>query len=83
MSGLGVLRNTIYRDEELRSRSSAYWAHEVRLMGELMEEREVVEGVRNALDARINVAAITADAEAYAQNVVVPLQGMQALNGNI
>lgn len=81
MSTVGVLRNTINRDEELRSRSQSYWVHEGRLMGEAMEEREVVEGVNNALESRINMATITADAEAYARGVVEPLQDM--MNGNI
>jgi hypothetical protein len=81
MSTVGVLRNTINRDEELRSRSQSYWVHEGRLMGEAMEERAVVEGVNNALENRINMAIVTADAEAYARSVVEPLQGL--MNGNV
>lgn len=83
MTAMGILRNTINRDDELRSRSQGYWVHEGRLMGELMEEREVVEGVNNALENRINMATISADAESYAQNVVGPLQGIPGMNGNI
>jgi hypothetical protein len=83
MSAMGILRNTINRDEELRARSQGYWVHEGRVMGELMQEREVVDGVRNALDGRINMATITADAEAYAQSVITPLQGGPSMNGNI
>ncbi|PMD27195.1 hypothetical protein NA56DRAFT_590425 [Hyaloscypha hepaticicola] len=82
MSAMGILRNTINRDEELRARSQGYWVHEGRVMGELMQEREVVDGVRNALDGRINMATITADAETYAQSVVAPLQAA-GMNGNI
>lgn len=74
LTAMGILRNTVSRDEDLRSRSQAYWLHEGRLMGELMEEREVVEGVNNALESRINMAAISADAENYAENVVGPLR---------
>ena len=81
MSTVGVLRNTINRDDELRSRNESYWVHEGRLMGEAMEERDVVEGVNNALENRINMATITTDAEAYARSVVEPLQGL--LNGNV
>lgn len=81
MSTVGVLRNTINRDEDLRSRSQVYWVHEGRLMGEAMEEREVVEGVNDALTSRINMATITQDAENYARSVVEPLQGM--MDGNI
>ena len=83
MSAVGIVRNTINRDDELRSRSQGYWIHEGRLMGELMEEREVIEGVNNALESRINLPNITADAEAYAQNVVGPLQAVPGMNGVI
>lgn len=83
MSAMGIVRNTINRDEELRSRSQGYWVHEGRLMSELMEEREVIEGVNNALQNRVNLQTITADAEAYAQNVVGPLQAVPGMNGII
>lgn len=75
LSALGIVKNTALRDEDLRSRSHAYWSHEVRLMGEVMEEREVVEGVNDALTNRIDVATITRDAEGYAQNVLHSLRG--------
>jgi hypothetical protein len=48
-------------------------------MGEVMEEREVVEGVNDALSNRIDVSSITRDADGYAQNV---LQNLQAETGN-
>ena len=83
MSAMGIVRNTINRDEELRSRSQGYWVHEGRMMGELMEEREVIEGVNNALESRINLQTITADAEAYAQNVLGPLQAGPGMNGTV
>ncbi|KAH8779204.1 hypothetical protein F5882DRAFT_329462 [Hyaloscypha sp. PMI_1271] len=82
MSAMGILRNTINRDAELRARSQGYWVHEGRVMGELMQEREVVDGVRNALDGRINMATIRADAETYAQSVIAPSQ-VPGMNGNI
>ncbi|KAH6897430.1 hypothetical protein B0T10DRAFT_557247 [Thelonectria olida] len=74
LSALGIVKNTALRDEDLRSRSQAYWAHEVRLMSEVMEERDVIEGVNDALGNRIDIQSITRDAEAYAQNVLQPLQ---------
>lgn len=74
LSALGIVKNTALRDEDLRSRSQAYWAHEVRLMSEVMEERDVIEGVNDALGNRIDIQTITRDAEAYAQNVLQPLQ---------
>jgi hypothetical protein len=73
ISALGIVRNTSLRDEDLRSRSHAYWAHEVRLMSEVMEDREVVESVNDALSSRIRIQDITRDAEAYAKTVLQPL----------
>lgn len=73
ISATGILRNTINRDEELRTRSQAYWRHEVSLTGELLEDREVVDSVNNALENRLNIATISADAATYAENVFAPL----------
>jgi hypothetical protein len=81
MSAMGIIRNTVQRDGELRSKSDAYWVHEGRVMGELMEERDVIEGVNNALENRVNLQVVTADAEAYAENVVGPLQAAPGMNG--
>ncbi|RDA90558.1 hypothetical protein CP533_5671 [Ophiocordyceps camponoti-saundersi (nom. inval.)] len=73
MSAMGIIRNTALRDTDLRSQSQAYWMHEVRLMGEVMEEREVVEGVNDALSNRIDMQAVLRDADAYSQAVLQPL----------
>lgn len=73
MNALGIVRNTALRDEDLRSRSHAYWSQEVRLMSEVMEEREVVDGVNDALSNRIKIQDITRDAESYAKTVLQPL----------
>ncbi|KAK4102653.1 hypothetical protein N658DRAFT_447306 [Parathielavia hyrcaniae] len=75
INAAGVVKNTVLRDEELRARGNAYWAHEVRLMREIMEEREVVEGVKDALTNRIDIAGIERDAEAYAKAVLMPVSG--------
>ncbi|KAK4035276.1 hypothetical protein C8A01DRAFT_18010 [Parachaetomium inaequale] len=75
INAAGVVKNTVLRDEELRGRSTAYWAHEVRLMREMMEEREVVEGVNDALVNRIDIGGIERDAEAYARAVLMPQGG--------
>ncbi|KAK3304572.1 uncharacterized protein B0T15DRAFT_536969 [Chaetomium strumarium] len=76
VNAAGVVKNTVLRDEELRGRSNAYWAHEVRLMREMMEEREVVEGVNDALQNRIDIGGIERDAEAYAKAVLMaPAKG--------
>jgi hypothetical protein len=71
LAALGIMRNTSVRDDALRAQSAAYWSHEVRLMGEVMEEREVVEGINDAIGSgRINVQAIQKDAEEYAAGVL-------------
>ncbi|KAI1210437.1 uncharacterized protein F4807DRAFT_423414 [Annulohypoxylon truncatum] len=70
MNAVGIVKNTAIRDEDLRARTQAYWQHEGRLMREVMEEREVVEGVNDALENRINIQDITRDADAYALNVL-------------
>jgi hypothetical protein len=70
INALGIVKNTAIRDEELRERMQSYWQHEGRLMREAMEEREVVEGVNDALSNRINIAGISQDAETYAVNIL-------------
>lgn len=75
VNALGVVKNTSSRDEELRARSTAYWNHEVRLMRDVMEEREVIEGVSNALENRIDIESISRDADLYAASMLVPLVG--------
>ncbi|KAI1487937.1 hypothetical protein F5X96DRAFT_647806 [Biscogniauxia mediterranea] len=72
LNAVGIVKNTAIRDEELRGRAQAYWQHEGRLMREVMEERDVVEGVNDALQNRINIQDITRDAETYAANVLPP-----------
>ncbi|KAH8685519.1 hypothetical protein BGZ60DRAFT_93711 [Tricladium varicosporioides] len=74
MSAIAILKNTISRNEALREKVNGYWVHEGRLMGEIMEEREVLEGVQNALENRIDMATIQGDAEAYARNVMEPFE---------
>lgn len=70
LNAVGIVKNTAIRDEDLRARTQAYWQHEGRLMREVMEEREVVEGVNDALENRINIQDISRDADAYALNVL-------------
>ncbi|KAI1781147.1 hypothetical protein F4818DRAFT_30120 [Hypoxylon cercidicola] len=70
LNAVGIVKNTATRDEDLRSRAQAYWQHEGRLMREVMEEREVVEGVNDALQNRVNIQDITRDAGEYALNVL-------------
>ncbi|KAI1481251.1 hypothetical protein K445DRAFT_317334 [Daldinia sp. EC12] len=78
LNAVGIVKNTANRDEELRARSQAYWRQEGAIMREVMEEREVVEGVNDALQNRIDIADITRDADAYALNVLPRLEEMVA-----
>ncbi|KAL2149627.1 hypothetical protein VTH82DRAFT_8279 [Thermothelomyces myriococcoides] len=80
LHGAAVVKNTVARDEELRARTNAYWAHEVRLTREMMEEREVVEGVNDALMNRIDIRSIERDAENYAKDLLGP-QMMMTMSG--
>jgi hypothetical protein len=72
LHAVGIVKNTAIRDEELHARSQAYWTHEVMLMRNVMEEKEVIDGVKDALENRINIEAITREAEIYAQSVLQP-----------
>ncbi|GJD01868.1 hypothetical protein CH63R_12926 [Colletotrichum higginsianum IMI 349063] len=69
LNALGIVKNTALRDEELRARSQAYWLREGQVMRETMEEREVVESINNALEGRIDMRRITAEADTYAESI--------------
>ena len=70
LSAVGVVRNAIVRDEGLRRKTEAYWRKEGEITGQIMAEREVVEGVRNALDGRIQVVTLEAEATKYAEGIM-------------
>ncbi|KAI0011702.1 CHD5-like protein-domain-containing protein [Xylariaceae sp. FL0662B] len=74
LNAVGIVKNTAIRDEELRARAQAYWQHEGRLMRDVMEDRDVVEGVNDALQNRINIQDITRDAETYALHMLPRLE---------
>ncbi|KAI1260791.1 CHD5-like protein-domain-containing protein [Xylariaceae sp. FL1019] len=70
LNALGIVKNTALRDEELRQKMLEYWVSEGVLMRELMEEREVVEGVNDALSSRIRMEDMSRDAETFVTNVL-------------
>jgi hypothetical protein len=74
LRALGILKNTALRDEELRETSRAYWNHEVMIMANAMEEREVVEGMNDALSNRIDISRVTRDADMYSHDVIGPVR---------
>lgn len=69
LHAVGIMRNAVVRDEGLRRRAEAYWRKEGQVMGEVMDEREVVDGVRNALSGRIQVAKVEEEARRYAEGI--------------
>lgn len=69
LNAVGIMRNAVVRDEGLRRKAEAYWRKEGLVMGEVMDEREVVDGVRNALGGRIQVAKVEEEARRYAEGI--------------
>lgn len=70
MAALGIVKNVVVRDEGLAGRGREYWRREKVVMGEVMDEREVVEGVRNALEGgRVRVEEVERDAGRYAEGI--------------
>ena len=69
LNAVGIMRNAVVRDGGLRRRTESYWKREGQVMGEVMDEREVVEGVRNALEGRIQVTKIEEEARRYADGI--------------
>jgi hypothetical protein len=82
LNAVGIMRNVTSREEGLRRKSDAYWRNEVQVMGEVMDEREVIEGVRNALDGRIHVQTVEEDARKYAEGITGWQDGMQQIQVN-
>lgn len=70
LAALGVVRNVLARDEGLRKRGEEYWRREGQVMAQVMDGKEVVDGVRNALANRINVTKVEEDAKKYAESLV-------------
>ena len=74
---LGIVKNAIVRDEGLSEKGRGYWRREKMVMGEVMEEGEVVEGVRNALgggegggQGRVQIGRVEEEAGRYAEGIV-------------
>lgn len=81
LNAVGIVRNAVVRDEGLRGKAEAYWRREGVVMGEVMDEREVVEGVRNALSGRIQVARVEEEARRYAEGITGFQEQQQPLVG--
>lgn len=74
LNAIGIMRNVVVRDEGLKRNSEAYWRREGQVMGEVMDEREVIEGVRNALSGRIQISRVDDEARKYAEGITGWLQ---------
>ncbi|KZF25712.1 hypothetical protein L228DRAFT_280934 [Xylona heveae TC161] len=74
LQSLGMMRNVILRDAPLRSLMEKYWIAEDKVMTEIFEDREVVDGMNVAL-GRTNVDVIMDDAEKYATRIVSAVPG--------
>ncbi|KAI9888808.1 MAG: hypothetical protein M1814_006262 [Vezdaea aestivalis] len=69
LHALGVARNVLVREETLREKSGEYWTREGKVVREVFEEREVVEGMNLAV-GRLDVAEIQREAGGYAEKIV-------------
>ncbi|KAI9785700.1 MAG: hypothetical protein M1839_008717 [Geoglossum umbratile] len=72
----GALRSAVVRDEVLRGKMQNYWVTEGDIMGQIYEERDVVDSVKGAL-GRLNLQQITEEAGRYADGVLGGLPGLR------
>ena len=73
LGAVGIVRNVVLRDETCRKTADDYWRREGAVMRDIMDEREVVDGVRTALESgRISVVSLEEEAKKYADGIVVP-----------
>lgn len=75
LGAVGIVRNVVARDKGLRQRADTYRAREGLVMEEVMADREVVDGMRNALSGRISVSNVEEEARKYADGIVVWQEG--------
>lgn len=84
LHAIGLTRNVIYRDPGLREGMDKYWTAEGRVMGEALEQKEVVDSINSAL-TRLDVRRIEEEATTYAERITGGVQIMQTdiSNGNV
>ena len=71
LGAVGIVRNTIVRDDVLRKNAENYWKKEGDIVREVMDEREVVDGIRSALESgRVNVSRIEEEARFFADGLI-------------
>ncbi|MCJ1380517.1 hypothetical protein MMC17_003625 [Xylographa soralifera] len=70
LGAVGMIRNVTARDENLRKKAETYWKREGEIMGEVMAEKDVVDGIKGALESgRMNVTMIEEEAKRYAESI--------------
>lgn len=78
LGALTIVRNVVVRDEGLRRKAEAYWRNEGQIMSEVMDEREVVEGMKSALGSgRIDVTKVEEEARRFADGIFIGPNGVQ------
>lgn len=82
LGAAGVVRNSVVRDAELRARLVEYWVSEAECVREAREDREVLEGVNDALVNRIRIQDIERDAERYALGMLPRLEEEERERGS-
>jgi len=70
---LGLLQNTVMRDEHLRGVGYEYWTREPRMMEEIEQQREVIDARRIAI-SRMNYDKVQQDAGIFVDKVWNALQ---------
>jgi hypothetical protein len=76
LQALGVLRNALVRDKGLRGVVEEYWCTEGEVMGEVVQEREVMECVNLAVE-RMDMSAVEGRVWGIADGIMLGLDGMQ------
>lgn len=71
--GLGVIRNGVGRDREMRAALERYWIKDEEVMRDVFEEPEVVQAQRKAL-AMVDMGKVGADAEKYVDGILGGVQ---------
>ncbi|KAI9686531.1 MAG: hypothetical protein M1822_003542 [Bathelium mastoideum] len=69
LAAQGWIRNAVFRDRALREQVERYWTEEGRVMAEVQEEKEVVDGMREALQ-KINVEMLEQQAKSTAEKIL-------------
>ena len=71
LGAIGIVRNVVVRDETMRRKAETYWRKEGQVMSEVMDEREVVGGMRSALGSgRIQLSQVEEGASKYAEGII-------------